>query len=92
MNKVCGIARAIEQSEKQACAIESVTASINKVSVREKSHSFRKIFGQTHTGSKVNKTSEQLQCYNCREGHKRKDKCCPAIGKQCRYCKQIGHF
>ena len=72
----------MEDSERQATAIESQVptqgSSVNKVSVQNK-HFVKKTISR---------------CYSCGyEGHfLRNDPNCPAKGKKCRKCKQIGHF
>ena len=71
------IARAMEQSERQARTIEGKSEEINKVTVETRRDGGR----------------SQFTCFSCgREGHKAKDPRCPAIGKQCRKCKGTGHF
>nr|XP_022336145.1 uncharacterized protein LOC111132611 [Crassostrea virginica] len=81
LNQVREIARAMEDSERQATSIESQVptqgSSVNKVSVQNK-HFVKKTISR---------------CYSCGyEGHLRNDPNCPAKGKKCRKCKQIGHF
>ncbi|XP_062609444.1 uncharacterized protein K02A2.6-like [Saccostrea cucullata] len=78
LTQVREIARALEDSERQATSIEgraqgAITGVVNKVSVQNKKHFAKK------TNSKC-------------EGHLRNDPKCPARGKKCHKCKQTGHF
>ena len=78
------VARAMEQSERQARAIEGTPEEVNKVTVKT---------GQARQYYKKEGGKSQVTCFACgREGHKVKDPRCPAIGKHCRYCKGFGHF
>ena len=83
LDQVRNIARAMEESERQARSIENleVRQNVNKLTVREKS-------GPTKTH-----TYKKLTCYACGyDGHTFKDPKCPAKGKQCRKCKGYDHF
>ncbi|XP_061195212.1 uncharacterized protein K02A2.6-like [Saccostrea echinata] len=83
LTQVREIARAMEDSERQATSIEgrtqgAVTGVVNKVSVQNKKHFVKKTNGK---------------CFSCGyEGHLRNDPKCPARGKKCHKCKQVGHF
>lgn len=83
LDQVREIARAMEDSERQATSIENQPQGassnvVNKVSVQHKRRFVKK------TNSK---------CYSCGyEGHLRNDPRCPAKGKKCRKCNEVGHF
>jgi hypothetical protein len=84
LTQVREIARAMEDSERQATSIEGrtqgtvVTGAVNKVSVHNK---------------KPSTVNKEVECYNCGyAGHIRTNPSCPARGKKCRKCKQTGHF
>ncbi|KAK3092068.1 hypothetical protein FSP39_024885 [Pinctada imbricata] len=84
-------ARAIEESDRQAKAMEGVSINeVNKLNFGRKNDRRRKP-GQ---GS-VSKPSanSNITCFNCgNKGHKAKHSSCPAIGRSCNYCKIEGHF
>ncbi|XP_048729723.2 uncharacterized protein K02A2.6-like [Ostrea edulis] len=80
------VAKAMEDSERQAKSIEtqgqSVKSDINKVN-----------YSKDKFGAKTVRSSKSQICYSCGlEGHIRTDPKCPARGKKCRKCKQVGHF
>ncbi|XP_065941320.1 uncharacterized protein [Magallana gigas] len=83
IDQVREIARAMKDSERQATSIENQPQGassnvVNKVSVQNKRRFVKK------TNSK---------CYSCGyEGHLRNDPRCPAKGKKCRKCNEVGHF
>lgn len=81
------MARAMEESERQATDIESYSraqAQVNKVS------NFKK---KTFVKPKAQPPKPTVKCFNCaKDGHKSNDPRCPARGKKCRYCQNTGHF
>lgn len=85
---VRSVARAMEDSERQAKSIEChstehLKSDINRIQSKGKQ------FGK----KSFNSSKKSTMCYSCgREGHIRTDPNCPARGKKCRKCKIIGHF
>ena len=70
LDRVKEIARAMEDSDKQARSMEGLTSDINKLTVREK--------------SKSNELKGEV-CFACGyQGHKARDPKCSAKGKKCR--------
>ena len=77
------IARVMEDSEKQARKIESAANEVNRVSVNSNGK------GNPRVGRK----QSTVRCFCCGNvGHKANDKVCPARGKRCRKCNNLGHF
>ena len=77
------IARVMEDSEKQARKIESAANEVNRVSVSSNGKGNPRVGGKQST----------VRCFCCGNvGHKANDKVCPARGKRCRKCNNLGHF
>ena len=77
------IARVMEDSEKQARKIESAANEVNRVSVDSNGKGHPRVGGKQST----------VRCFCCGNvGHKANDKVCPARGKRCRKCNNLGYF
>ncbi|XP_015779025.1 PREDICTED: uncharacterized protein K02A2.6-like [Acropora digitifera] len=77
------IARVMEGSEKQARKIESAANEVNRVSVDSNGKGDPRVDGKQST----------VRCFCCGNvGHRANDKVCPARGKRCRKCNNLGHF
>ena len=77
------IARVMEDSEKQARKIESAANEVNRVSVNSNGKGNPRVGGKQST----------VRCFcSGNVGHKANDKVCPARGKRCRKCNNLGHF
>ncbi|XP_033725232.1 uncharacterized protein K02A2.6-like [Pecten maximus] len=89
------IARALEQSERQARNIEGIEE-VNKVAWGAKGAKSRTFSRPRKDNRKSGNTNSHRvigPCYNCgREGHLAKDDKCPAKGQKCRKCHGVGHF
>ena len=87
LTQVRDIARAVEDSDRQARSIEGLSANVNKITLHDKSVRPKEKPPKRPTNKPV------VTCYNCGyEGHKSKDPNCPAKDKKCRKCGKIGHF
>ena len=77
------IAHVMEDSEKQACKIEWAANKVNRVGVNSNEKGNPRVAAKQGT----------VRCLCCGNvGHKASDKVCPARGKQCRKCNNLGHF
>ena len=77
------ITRVMEDSEKQARKIEGPANEVNRVSVNSNEKGNPRVGGKQST----------VRCFCCGNvGHKANDKVCPARGKRCRKCSNLGHF
>ena len=89
LKNVRDTARALEDSERQARSIEGISANVNKLSLCEKP---RERPRDTTPKAKPPKQSTVI-CFSCGyQGHKSKDPNCPAKGRKCRKCSNLGHF
>ena len=77
------IARVMEGSEKQVRKIESAANEVNRVSVNSNGKGNPRVGGKQST----------VRCFCCGNvGHRANDKVCPARGKRCRKCNNLGHL
>ena len=88
LQQIRDIARALEDSERQARSIEGISANVNRVSLGDNKQNLRE---RTQKGKPQKPTG--IICFSCgRDGHKSKDPNCPAKDRKCRQCGNLGHF
>ncbi|CAC5363364.1 unnamed protein product [Mytilus coruscus] len=89
---VRNIAKAMEDSERQAKSIEG-QGQVNMIQSKGKQYGKNSFNSGNKSFNSGNKYTCTATCYSCgREGHIRTDPSCPARGKKCRKCKSVGHF
>ncbi|CAG2193248.1 unnamed protein product [Mytilus edulis] len=89
---VRSIAKAMEDSERQAKSIEG-QGQVNMIQSKGKQYGKNSFNSGNKSFNSGNKSTCTATCYSCgREGHIRTDPSCPARGKKCRKCKIVGHF